>query len=183
MTLSAAALAGGLTFGLGVASPASAMPPSTDRVSVGHLCQQAPRTTVATSDGEAAPSLDGVHPGLRCGQLFGNAKAFGLTDDAAASQLARFAESDESEGADDLSDEEATSVPDAESDESEDADDADEADDGDVADESESDDEAAEDDSEPEDEDDVHASEGEGHAHGAEDGDDQGEDHGEGHDR
>ena len=78
-SLAAAALAGGLTLGLGMTVPASAVPWFGDREpSVGQLCQQAERTTVVTPDGELAPSLDGVRPGLRCGQLFGKAKAYGL---------------------------------------------------------------------------------------------------------
>lgn len=78
-SLAAAALAGGLTLGLGMTVPASAVPWFGDREpSVGQLCQQAERTTIVTPDGELAPSLDGVRPGLRCGQLFGKAKAYGL---------------------------------------------------------------------------------------------------------
>lgn len=79
-SLAAAALAGGFTLALGLSSPASAVPWFGDReLSPGHQCQQAPHTMITTPDGEQAPSIDGIHPGLRCGQLFGKGHAYGLT--------------------------------------------------------------------------------------------------------
>jgi hypothetical protein len=75
-TLSAAALAGGLTLGLGLASPASAMPPTAERTSVGQECQAA--RAALGADGSRVTSLDGTHPGLRCGQVVGQARAYGL---------------------------------------------------------------------------------------------------------
>ena len=79
-SISAVALAGGLSAGLGLTAPtASAMPaPQDTRVSVGSLCQQAVH---GLEFHEGVPSTQDGLPGLRCGQTFGAAKSLGLSGD------------------------------------------------------------------------------------------------------
>lgn len=77
-SISAAAVAGGLTLGLGVSSPATAMPVHDRAESLGRLCHAAAQAR-ATEPGAAPSSIEGL-PGLRCGQAFGRAALAG--DDA-----------------------------------------------------------------------------------------------------
>lgn len=81
-SISAVALAGGLSVGLGLTAPtASAMPaPEDTTVSIGSLCQQAVR---GLESHEGAPSTQDGLPGLRCGQTFGAAKSSDVSGDKA----------------------------------------------------------------------------------------------------
>lgn len=94
-TLSAAALVGGVSLGVGLTSPASAMrldAGGTPTPSIGAQCQAAraalstTNTTSTTSgdttageDTSPAPSLIPGKPGLRCGQVFGKAHGHVVT--------------------------------------------------------------------------------------------------------
>jgi hypothetical protein len=79
-SISAAAIAGGLTLGLGVSAPATAMPVHDRAESLGRLCHAAAQARTV-EHGVAPSSIEGL-PGLRCGQAFGMA-GFAADDDTA----------------------------------------------------------------------------------------------------
>lgn len=78
--LAAAALTGGLTFGLGVAAPAANAMPATDGArSVGALCQAGREASTTATPTTSTPTTSTGLPGLHCGQMFGQAAAVSLS--------------------------------------------------------------------------------------------------------
>lgn len=182
-SISAVALAGGLSVGLGLTAPtASAMPaPEDTTVSIGSLCQQAVR---GLESHEGAPSTQDGLPGLRCGQTFGAAKSSDVSGDKAHEHEGTtvptddFAEeTQESEHEADESDEPAAeeSEYDVEDRESDDESEVEEYEDDAEEDDAEED-ESEESEGDDEDSDDGEDSDGDHHEHG-EDHDEHGEDH------
>ena len=189
-SVSATAIAGGLTLGLGVSTPATAMPVHDRAESLGRLCHAAAQAR-PTERGVAPSSIEGL-PGLRCGQAFG--QAFGRaalagddTDETVSDDEAAYADATEAEDSG-ASDEalETDAADDSYQEQSDDADEPEESDDAyesdEPAEESDSaESEDSEDSAEQEDSEESHEQEDADYDDEGDDGDD-GTEHSEHHD-
>lgn len=174
-SISAAALAGGLTLGLGVAAPATAMPVHDRAESLGQLCHAAAQAQAGDEATSPPSSIQGL-PGLRCGQAFGRAALAGddrdETTETDATETEDASSDDDAYESDYAYESDDTSSGASESDEADDtSSDASESDEADEASESEDDGDAYESDGSDSDEQE-HAEDGD---HEDDDGGDWGE--------
>lgn len=187
-SISAAAVAGGLTLGLGVSSPATAMPVHDRAESLGRLCHAAAQAR-ATEPGAAPSSIEGL-PGLRCGQAFGRATLALAGDDAEETAYddeptyIDATEAEDSDASDDTT--EPDDADDAYPEQSDDADEPEESEDAYESDDAEDDSDSSEseddsDSSEQEDSEESHEQEDADYDDGGDDVDD-GTEHSEHHD-
>jgi hypothetical protein len=124
-SISAATVAGGLTLGLGVSAPATAMPVHDRAESLGQLCHAAALARPGEK-GVAPSSIEGL-PGLRCGQAFGRAALAGDDTDETAYAEPTYVDATEAEDSDDS--DEAVETDDAYPEQSDDVEEPEESDD------------------------------------------------------